>query len=141
MVSWRFMAFQYSASSRPLDDWQLGLETDSFTVFADVIGRLAVLPRHQWKRPDFDLLHGDRYHGMGEMRFKADRKVHRVFGWFGPGRAPFRFTLLHACLKQRSDLADEYEDARKRRDFIISHGEEYLYVFALQRRPPEKLNG
>lgn len=133
MVQWRFLAFQFTRTSRPLDEWQAGLEISSFAVFSDVIGRLEVLPRHQWKRPDFDAIHGDPYRGMGEIRFKADRKVHRVIGWFGPGRQQLRFTLLHACVKQRSDITDQYDLARKRRDFLISHPEGYLYDFALQR--------
>jgi hypothetical protein len=135
MVKWNFRAFQFVPTSRPLEDWKIELEIDSFNVFSNVIGRLEVLPRNLWKRPDFDVLHGNAYHGMGEIRFKGNHKVHRVFGWFGPGREAFRFTLLHACIKQRSDLTDEYEKARKRRDFIITNGEAYLYDFTLKREP------
>jgi hypothetical protein len=141
MIRWRFLAFQYSSASRPLDEWQEGLEIDSFNRFSAILERLQVLPRDQWRRPDFDVLHGDEYQGMGEIRFKADRKVHRVFGWFGPGRTQFRFTLLHACIKQRSDLKSEYELARKRRDFVILQGEAYLYGFALQTKFARKSEG
>lgn len=141
MVQWRFLAFQYRVNSRPLDEWLTGLEVDSFNAFSDILNRLEVLPRHEWKRPDFDVLHGDQYQGMGEIRFKADRKVYRVIGWFGPGRVSLRFTLLDACKKQRADITDCYESARKRRDILISQGEEYLYDFVLQKKPPGKPEG
>jgi hypothetical protein len=141
MTRWRFLAFQYSPTSRPLDEWQEGLEIDSFNRFSDILERLQVLPREQWRRPDFDVLHGDSYRGMGEIRFKADRKVHRVFGWFGPSPMRFTFTLLHGCLKQRSDLTPEYELSRKRRDLVIAYGNLMTYDFALKKRPPRKPEG
>lgn len=140
-VEWRFLAFQYSVDSRPVDAWQQGLEVDSFNVFADLIGRLRLLPRINWIRPGFDVLHGAQYHGMGKIRFKGDHKVYRVFGWFGPGRTQLRFTLLHGCKKQSADLTSEYEVARKRRDIVISLGEGYLYEFAVQRKPHRKPEG
>lgn len=130
MTQWRFLAFQYFPESRPVDEWQVRLEPDSFNKFSAVLEHLEVLPREFWRRPHFDVLHGDQYHGMGEIRFKGDRKVYRIFGWFGLER--LQFTLLHGCIKQRSDLTAEMELARQRRDLVISHRWQVLYDFALK---------
>jgi hypothetical protein len=130
MASWRFLAFQYFPESRPLDDWYEGLELESFNKFSAVLEHLEVLPRNYWRRPHFDVLHGDQYHGMGEIRFKGDHKVYRVFGWFGPER--LQFTLLHGCIKQRSDLTAEMELARRRRDLVITHRWMVLYDFTFK---------
>lgn len=130
MASWRFLAFQYFPESQPLDEWQEGLEPVSFNKFSAVLEHLEVLPRDYWRRPHFDVLHGDQYRGMGEIRFRGDRKVYRVFGWFGPER--MQFTLLHGCIKQRSDLTAEMELARQRRDLVIAHHWTVLYDFTLK---------
>jgi hypothetical protein len=127
MIQWRFLAFQYFEESRPLDDWQRALGIESFNKFSAILEHLQVLPRNFWVRPQFDVLHGPQYRGMGEIRFKGDGKVHRVFGWFGPER--LQFTLLHGCVKQRRDLTAEMEIARERRDLVISHGWTVLYEF------------
>lgn len=117
-----------------MDQWQQGLEVESFNRFAATLEHLEVLPRAFWRRPQFDVLHGNQYRGMGEVRFKGDRKVYRVFGWFGPQR--MQFTLLHGCVKQRSDLTAEMELARQRRDLVIAQGWTVLYDFTLQTGTP-----
>ena len=126
---WRFLAFQYAPASRPVGDWKRSLETQSFNKFSAILEHLEVVPREFWLRPHFDVLHGPQYRGMGEIRFKGDRKVYRLFGWFGPER--LQFTLLHGCIKQRSDLTAEMELARQRRDLVIIHTWELLYDFEL----------
>jgi hypothetical protein len=130
MTVWRFLGFQYAPTSRPVDDWQRGLEMESFNRFSAVLEHLQVLPRNYWKRPHFDVLHGSQYHGMGEIIFKGDRKTYRVFGWFGPTRG--EFTLLHASAKQRAKLTAEMELARQRRDLVITNGRRLTYDFTLQ---------
>jgi hypothetical protein len=131
MTAWRFLAFKQLSQRCPLDAWQDGLGVESFNRFSEIMERLQVLPRELWRRPDFDLLKGERYRGIGEIRFKGDKKVHRAFGWFGPER--LMFTLLHACVKQRSDLTAEHEIARKHRDLIIRYGRQVIYDFTLKR--------
>ena len=126
---WRFLAFQYSSASRPVDDWKDGLQVDSFNRLSAILEHLEVLPRQFWLRPQFDVLHGSQYHGMGEVRFRGDQKNYRLFGWFGPER--LQFVLLHGCVKQRPNLRAEMDLATQRRDLVIGYGWTHLYDFEL----------
>jgi hypothetical protein len=54
---------------------ELGVEAEN--AFSAVLGALQVLDRKYWLRPQFDVLHGENYHGMGEIRFDGDDKAYR----------------------------------------------------------------
>ena len=96
MTLWMFLAFASEMGVRYLDSWVDSLTDEVRNEFAAILEGLQVLPRQFWRRPQFDLL-AEPYQGIGEIRFKADRKQFRVFGFFGP-RAQ-QFILLHACIK------------------------------------------
>ena len=126
---WRILAFRSISGRRPLDEWQENLEDESFIAFSVLLEHMRVSPRDLWKRPFFDVLHGEEYRGMGEIRFKGDNKRHRVYGWFGPKR--LQFVLLHGCVKQRSRMRREEQTGKTRRDLVIERGEDCLYDFTL----------
>ena len=76
---------------------------------------LSISPITFWKMPQFKIL-GDRYSGMGEIRFTSEGNRYRIYGYFGPKR--MQFTLLHACMKQRSDLSAEMDIASHRKELV-----------------------
>jgi hypothetical protein len=84
-----------------------------------------VLDRQYWRRPQFDVLRGKNYKGMGEVRFDGEKKTYRLFGYFGPKR--FQFTFLLGCEKKRS-LKREMDEAAKRKKFAEKN-EKLLYAF------------
>src|SRR5688572_19695229 len=112
---WRFYAFVSEMGMRYLDDWVGTLDEDEKNEFAATLEGLQVLPRHLWRRPQFDLL-GEAYPGIGQIRFKVTRKHFRVFGFFGPQR--MQFTPLHACGKQRSNLRHDMALAARRKSLL-----------------------
>src|SRR6266511_4769345 len=116
---------------RYLDNWVDSLSDGVWNEFAATLGGLQVLPRQFWRRPQFDL-RGEPYQGIGEIRFRAERKQFRVFGFFGP-RAQ-QFTLLHACIKQRSDISNEMDIAAQRKH-LLAVGRGTVYEFTIKRRP------
>ncbi len=104
---------------------ELGFEAE--TNFIATLEMLQVVERKYWTRPQFDVLHGDNYVGMGEIRFDGEDKTYRVFGFFGPNKKDF--TLLTGCEKKR-DLKHEMDRAAKRRDFAKINAR-LLYEFTV----------
>ena len=72
MKPWMFLAFESEMGVRYLDDWVGALGEESENELVATLEGLQVLPRHFWKRPQFDLLSGRHYRGIGEVIFKGD---------------------------------------------------------------------
>lgn len=98
---------------------------------------LAVLKREDWVRPHFDVLHGKKYKGMGEVRFDGEDKTYRLFGYFGPKR--LHFTFLLGCEKKRS-LKSEMDEAEKRKRFAEKN-ERLLYAFSFEELSIREITG
>jgi hypothetical protein len=110
-----------------MDRFIAGLGPEAENDMAAVLDTLRVLDRKYWSRPQFDVLHGKKYLGMGEVRFDGENKTYRVFGFFGPSR--LQFTLLSGCEKKRS-LKHEMDEAAKRKKFAeLNSG--LLYAFTI----------
>ena len=120
---------------RYLDDWLGDLGEESENELVATLEGLQVLPRHFWKRPQFDLLSGRHYRGIGEVIFKGDNKQYRIFGYFPP-QAGY-FTMLHACIKQRSQIRNDMDLAARRKK-KLECGQGRVYEFAIKRRPSRK---
>ncbi|MBZ5515460.1 MAG: hypothetical protein LAN62_11605, partial [Acidobacteriia bacterium] len=69
MKPWIFAAFQSEMGARYLDDWVEALGPESENEFVATLEGLQVLPRHFWKRPQFGMLSGRPYRGIGEIIF------------------------------------------------------------------------
>jgi len=121
---WIFLACPAPGGGRPIDRFVSELEDESVNEFAAVLEGLQCLERHQWKRPQFDLLND----GIGEIRFNGDDKTYRVFGYFGPRRK--HFTMLIACAK-KSSLKEEMKQAVQRKKFA-EQSEGLLYEFTFE---------
>ena len=111
---WTFFACPAPGGGRPMNRFIADLGVEGETAFAAVVDGLRLLERKYWTRPQFDVLHGKRYQGMGEIRFDGDAKTYRVFGYFGPNK--LQFTMLMGHEKKRS-LKHEMDLAAQRRDF------------------------
>jgi len=130
-MQWMFLAFQSDMGVHYIHDWLDSLNADEENEFVAVLEGLQVLPRPLWGRPQFALL-GNTYPGIGEIRFKVERKQFRVFGFFGP--SAMQFTLLHACGKQRSNLKHEMGLALRRKS-LLERNEGSVYEFTIKRKP------
>jgi hypothetical protein len=127
MNLWTFLACPSPGGGRPVGRFLLELGPEAENNLGAILDNLAVLERRYWVRPQFDVLHGKAYRGMGEVRFDGENKTYRLFGYFGPQR--LQFTFLLGCEKKRS-LKHEMDEAAKRRDFA-EQNEHLLYGFTL----------
>jgi hypothetical protein len=125
---WTILACPAPGGGKPVDVFVARLGPQAHNAFSTVLGDLATLERRFWVRPQFDVLHGDNYREMGEIRFKGENKQYRVFGFFGPQR--MQFTLLSGHIKQRGNLKHEMDEAAKRKKFAEAN-QGVLYVFEL----------
>lgn len=105
--------------------WHDGLTPTAQAEFRVRLEYLTQHPRQNWIRPHFDLLKRE-CHGLGEIRFKADRTQHRVLGFFGPNRMEFtlvigavekdrKFEPKRACetgLRRKKEVLDDGTRAR-----------------------------
>lgn len=122
---WTFLAYSAPGGGKPIDRFVSALGPEAENDLAAVLENLQVLERKYWNRPQFDVLHGQKYKDMGEVRFDGDDKTYRIFGYFGPKR--LQFTLLLGCEKKRS-LKHEMDEAAKRKKFAEGN-DRLLYVF------------
>ena len=124
---WTYLACPAPGGGRPIDRFVAELGPEAENDMAAVLDTLRVLERKYWTRPQFDVLHGKKYSGMGEVRFDGENKTYRAFGFFGPSR--FQFTLLSGCEK-KGNLKHEMDEAAKRKKFAESHAT-LLYAFTI----------
>lgn len=122
------MAFRSEMGRNVIEDWKATLSVDAVNEFRAVLTILEAVPRQYWRRPQFDVLSGDQYKGMGEIRFNAKDKTYRVFGFFGPDRS--QFTLLIGCEKKGGNLdpRNALETAAKRKK-MVERDKERIYEF------------
>jgi hypothetical protein len=125
---WTFLSCPAPGGGKPIDRFIADLGPEAENDLTAILEELIVLERRFWTRPQFDQLHGDRYRGMGEIRFDGERKAYRLFGYFGPFQ--MHFTFLHGCEKKRS-LKSEMDHAAKRRDFAKAN-QDALYAFTFE---------
>jgi hypothetical protein len=77
MALWTFLSCPAPGGGKPLDRFLAELGPEAENDLSAVLESLAVLERRFWNRPQFDLLHGERYRGMGEVRFNGENKTYR----------------------------------------------------------------
>jgi hypothetical protein len=133
-MRWEFCAYESDMRVQYLTDWADTLNDDEFNEFMATLEGLQVLPRHLWSRPQFAPL-GKQYPSLGEIIFKNARKHFRVFGFFGS--QSMQFVMLHACVKQRSQLRHDM-DLAARRKRLLEAGQGTIYGFTVKRRPPRE---
>ena len=129
---WTFLACPAPGGGRPIDRFIAELGVEGENDLSAILEDLQVLERKYWTRPQFDVLKGKKYPGMGEIRFNGEDKTYRLFGYFGPNR--LQFTFLLGCEKKRS-LKHEMDEASKRKKFAEAN-RHLLYVFTFTAIPP-----
>jgi hypothetical protein len=128
MGLWTFLACPAPGGGRPISRFLLQLGPEAENDLAAILDNLGVLERQYWRRPQFDVLTGKSYKGMGEVRFDGEKKTYRLFGYFGPKR--FQFTFLIGCEK-KGRLKREMDEAAKRKKFA-EENEKLLYAFTFE---------
>ncbi len=131
---WTLLACPAPGGGKPIDKFVTELGVEAETSLSATLELLLAVERKYWIRPQFDVLHGEKYARMGEVRFDGDNKTYRLFGYFGPNR--LQFTLLLGCIKKR-DLKHEMDLAAKRRDFADVN-QRTLYEFTIEAGPEEE---
>ncbi len=101
---WRFMKFRTGAGRDAIEEWlsdvPIGERRGVRAYFIATLRHLRYLPRFLWRRPQFDWLSGERYKGIGELRFDFNKVKYRPLGCFGPQSD--QFTILIGCRKARA---------------------------------------
>ncbi len=133
---WTILASPAPGGGKPINRFVAELGAESENNLTAILENLRVLERRFWTRPQFDVLHGNGYERMGEIRFSGDRKAYRIFGYFGPLR--LQFTLLLGFEKKRN-LKHEIDLAAKRRDFAEAN-QTLLYEFTIDIEPTEEVS-
>jgi hypothetical protein len=104
-----FLDYWSPAGNNLIADWYCGISVESRAMFDDLLEVLS--KKAEWKYPDFKRLDD----GLGEIRWKCDKKQHRVIGcsWKNPNG----YLLLIGCThkQQIDDPPDALETADKRR--------------------------
>jgi hypothetical protein len=93
-VQWTFYGYVTPAGGKDVQDWFDELPEESRTEAKEVLGYLQALPRHLWKKPEFELLD----HDISEIRFKVnvehEQHIYRIYGAFWPEHQRHSFTFL-----------------------------------------------
>ncbi len=101
---WRFMKFASGSGRDAISDWladvPIGERKGVRAYLVATLRHLRFLPKASWKRPQFDWLTGEKYSGIGEVRFDFTNVPYRSLGCFGP--SPNQFTILIGCKKTRA---------------------------------------
>lgn len=106
---WAFWEFKTLGGRGVITDWVNSLEMEAEQDFHGILRNLAVTPRVLWTRPDYAVFDPQ----ISELRFKANRLQHRVFGCFV---MPGRYTMLVGATKKGQNYTprDAINTARKR---------------------------
>lgn len=115
---WTFRCYTSQSGQDLIDEWYVQQDAEVRANVDTTIEFLGTRPRHEWVRPQFDLLSD----GIGEIRIKARSGHYRLLGYFGPTR--LTFTLLKPFHKGRkSDTDKAIKTAKTRR----KETEEYVF--------------
>ena len=82
-VRWRFLQYESTGGRKSIDDWRKdiprGLPQADLDTFLKLLAKTA-----EWPGPDIASLHGKRYRGLTELRWKSGRVPYRrVLNGFG----------------------------------------------------------
>jgi len=77
---WEFLAFRLDSGRRPVQDWIEELTVKAQNELESSMEFLSISPITFWKMPQFKIL-GDRYSGMGEIRFTSEGNRYRIYGY------------------------------------------------------------
>lgn len=102
---WVFMERITQSGRGVITDWYKDIEKTAQAEFDDTLRYLAITPRDLWKRPEYDTMTPE----FGEIRFKANKLEHRVFGFFLSNSN--QFIMLVGATKKGNDYTPH--DAKK----------------------------
>jgi hypothetical protein len=113
---WIIRTYVHARGTDAVEEW--GLAPSAHAVLDTALEFLAVRPREQWLRPEFDALHREGK-GLCEIRFKHGNRQYRPLGFFGPGRNEFTIVIGATKKGSRWDPVNAIETAQKRRAEIM----------------------
>jgi hypothetical protein len=118
MKLWRFMDFMPNPNRNAIKDWYDDLSKQAQADFVTLISQLEVLK--DWAMPEFRPLRGRKFKGLGELRFKTEKRNHRVIGFAANNTD---YILLIGCFhKEAYTPRDALETAIKRK-ILVESGE------------------
>lgn len=119
MAIWTFYDYVSQSGKNEIAEWVRNeLSPTGEEKFEARLDYLGGVERHEWKRPHFAPLKD--CDGITEIRFPADKKEHRVFGFFGPER--HEYTMVLGWIKKNGDYGPECKIAINRMKLIQSAG-------------------
>ena len=93
-ISWTFYGYVTPNGRRDVQEWFDALRPEEQDEARDVLTYLQRLPRHSWRKQDFDILD----HDISEIRFKVNvlhvQRIYRIYGAFWPAGRRHSYTFL-----------------------------------------------
>jgi hypothetical protein len=131
-TEWMYCDFSSAPGENSIQDWVDGLSEEALLGFwsALKVNRKIAIPKH-WTQLRY--LKGEaKDHRLWELRFTADRKAHRVIGFFSDD-VRMRAILLIGCFHKQNvyDPPDAIKTAIKRKKSL-----EKLEATAIERKVP-----
>jgi len=111
------MDFMPNQNRNAIKDWYDGLSKPAQADFLTLVSQLEVLKN--WTMPEFRPLRGKNFKGLGELRFRIEKKHHRVIGF---ASKQDEYVLLIGCF-HKGDVynpRDALETAIKRKKLVES---------------------
>lgn len=136
-MEWTFRCYCASDGKRDvIQDWYDSQSPETQAEFDNTLDFLRPRGRDEWKRPQFDVLHGECA-GLGEIRFKANRVEHRIVGYFGPDR--MKFAMLVAAIEKDKKFIPKStcRTAQRRKTEVESNSTRDSHVCFARKFGPE----
>jgi len=120
---WRFFQYESPSGRRSIDDWRnhmaVGLPRADLDTFLKLLAK-----SERWSSPDIAALHGKRYRGLTELRWRSGRVPYRLLGYARrqPEEALLgEYVLLIGCTHnaRKYDPPSALESARRYREEIL----------------------
>jgi len=123
MAIWTFYDYVSQSGKNEIADWVRNeLSVKGVEKFEARLDYLGAVENHEWKKPYFYPL--TDCVGISEIRFLADKKEHRVFGFFGPEQN--EYTMVLGWIKKNGDYGHQCKIAIQRMKRILSTGGRHI---------------
>lgn len=111
---WSFMELQTVGGRGVISQWVTDIGMEAEDEFHGVLRGLEVSPRLLWVRPVYDVFDPE----IGEIRFKANKIQHRVFGFFFLDLKQYVMLLGSTKKGKNYTPRDAVATARKRKKLV-----------------------
>lgn len=113
---WSFMELETVGGRGVISQWVDDIAMEAEEEFHGILRNLEIAPRLLWVRPVYDVFDPE----IGEIRFKANKLQHRVFGFFLTDIKQYVMLIGATKKGQNYTPRDAVATARKRKKLVDS---------------------